>query len=281
MLEIRIKRILDSIIDEAYPHEDPVQMKRLKGYYIKILKKELKSSGGTYHPEGHRIDVYNPSLGGKFIARICIHELSHHIDLMLNGTTGHQKPFYEVYTKLIYASLDLGILKKEDFLGDSRLREQNKVKKIIENYVPKKVKNKPAEKKIIKVYNAYRFREFLKRNGYKWNQLEETWDKELADDMEVFLLEGQGIYSERNNKEPYYEVCIQNLYVDAVIPIVAFGNTYDCREVLKEHGFRFDRETKNWVKKVPTSKLPENIRELRDEYRFVGVGISAGQHKIL
>ena len=279
MLEIRIKRILDSIIDEAYQNEDPVQMKRLKGYYIALVPRELKTCSGRYYADAHRIEVYNLSLGEKSIAKVCIHELAHHIDLVLNGTTGHQAPFYEAYARLIYASLDLGILTKYDFLNDSR--EKAKVQKIVLRYVPKGSKIKSEKKKLIKVFNAFTVKDFLKSAGYQWNPVEQTWEKDLVSDMDVLALEEHGVYSERKKKEPFYDVKYHSLYVDAVIAIVASGDTYGCRDVLKTHGFRYDGQTKNWIKKVPASNLPENIRRLRAEKKFRGLRISAGQQRIL
>ena len=102
VLDRRIKHIMDDIIDVAYKNEDPVMKKKFHQYKLSIIPTENESKSGDYAPATRQIRVYNPSYGTRHMAKCCIHELSHHIDCILHGTSGHQKPFYEIYKRLAY-----------------------------------------------------------------------------------------------------------------------------------------------------------------------------------
>ena len=136
MLHERLKKLMDDIIDVAFSSNDDISdytKKRFKWFKLYVLPKESKTSSGRYIIDTHTIEIYNSRLGGDHMAKCCLHELSHHIDWCLNGTTGHKDPFYAVYAKLIYASLDMGILQLSNF-EDSWSSDSEKVQEIIKGY---------------------------------------------------------------------------------------------------------------------------------------------------
>ena len=238
MLWKYIKKILDDIIDVAYPG----QGRRFKGYKLYLTTEEKSTYSGVYYEKEHKIEIYNMSLGVRHVAKCCLHELSHHIDTILNGTSGHQKPFYEAYTKLIYASLDMGILTPEDF-EDFWSRDRNKVKKIVEKYEPHPVDYVLPVEKIIKVKNCYDKKTQLKENGYIWNNIEQVWEKELEDeDKEIQLVESLELTD--------YKITVMDLYIEAVVYIVATGKTYDYKEELRRLEFYYSKRDNTWKKKT-------------------------------
>ncbi len=269
MLELRIKKYMDDIVDEAFKNEDETARSKYKRYYLKILVKEKAMSSGCYYPDKSLIEIYNPSFGAKHLAKCCLHELSHHIDKVKNGATGHQRPFYEVYRKLIYASLDMGILTTGDF-DDKFSSDKNKVKAMISDYIPHTVKHEKPEELLLKVKNAFTYKELLKGSGFRWNKIEQTWEKEYSKEDEDFL-KSFGILSDKETEDlsmVYYLVKDNNMYIDAVVYIEASGSTYDCREILKEYHFYFNGELKKWVYKVDAADKDKMLLILKTDDRL-------------
>lgn len=262
-VNIRIKKMLEDIIDVAYPYETPEERARYKKFYIEILPKEKKSASGHYVLKTHAIQVYNLSLGEKHLAKCCLHELSHHIELRRTGNTGHQKSFYEVYTKLIYAALDMGIMEKHDF-DDNWSSDANKVRKIVQAYIPHKVEYK-KETRTIYVRDCFSMKDLLKERDYKWSGLEKAWVKDVDDEEdEITYLESIGVCS--------YEVKDSTLQIDLPCYIGAVGETYSIKDQLKERGFHFKKEKKCWIKQVKDKEAVKSvIKDLEKEEIFRGI----------
>ena len=250
-LNMRIKGILNEIIDLAY--ENDKNISRYKAFRFYVVKKERSSKSGTYYCEMQKIEVFNPSLGARHLAKTALHELAHHIEYVKTGDTGHQKSFYEEYRRLIYASMDLGILEKEDF-KDSWSSDHNKVWKIVTEYVPNPRKRKEKVSTLFKVYNGFTVKNVLKSAGYGWNGLEMTWEKETeTPDEEVSFLIENGI-EEKNvpssDKGVYFVQGKNDMKIAAILKITATGNTYECRDVLKKYGFQYYGDKKVWAIKI-------------------------------
>lgn len=270
MLNRRIKRLLNDIIDVAYAPESKEARRRYKSFTIRFLVKENSRSSGVYHCKKHLIEVYNPSLGAHHTAKCCLHELSHHIDYVKNGKTGHQKPFYAEYARLIYASLDMGILEKKDFY-DNWSSDRNKVWKIINEYRPHPVAYKAEETPVISVYNAYAIKGELKAEEYLWNKIEQTWEKEVDEnDIEpaVNKLKELGAVSAEEKNDPkqlYFSIRQPGMTIEAIVYIEAAGKTYEKREQLKNNGFHFNKDKKKWLRKVPASDGNELLNRLNED----------------
>lgn len=261
-LNRRVKKILNDIIDTAYADCEEEKKMQFKHFKLYISNIEKESSSGQYFPSDSRIEVYNPSLGARHMAKCCIHELAHHIDKTKNGTTGHQKPFYEEYKKLIYASLDLGILDKEDFI-DSWSSDRNKVRKLLEKYQPCPVDYQLPGGLILQCRNCYKIRDELKKREFTWNNLEEAWEKTIKkEDKEAFVetLKDLGCKDIEIRNE-------WDMHIDASIIVTANGSTYDAREALKKKGFWFDSDSKTWKRKLRSKDAGlflESVRMMDD-----------------
>lgn len=68
-LNRRIKKILNDIIDTAYEDCTDEQKKQFKHFKLYISNIEKKTSSGMYFPSESRIEVYNPSLGARHMAK--------------------------------------------------------------------------------------------------------------------------------------------------------------------------------------------------------------------
>lgn len=265
-LNRRVKKILNDIIDTAYSDCDEETLKQFKHFRLYISNIEKASSSGQYFPSESRIEVYNPSLGARHMAKCCIHELAHHIDKTKNGTTGHQKPFYEEYRKLMYASLDLGILDRDDFI-DNWSSDRNKVRKMLEKYQPCPVDYQLPGGLILQCRNCYKIRDELKKRDFTWNNMEEAWEKTIKkEDKDAFLemLKDLGCKDVEIRNE-------WDMHIDASIVVTANGNTYDAKEALKKRGFWFDSESKTWKRKLRSKDVGLFLETIRmaDEFKNV------------
>lgn len=284
MLNIRIKNYMNDIIDIAFADKNNMERNRYKNFTLNILVKENTSTSGMYYMNSHVIEVYNPSLGARHLAKCCLHELSHHIDWCQHGISGHQKPFYEIYAKLIYASLDMGILELKDF-DDHWSSDQNKVRAIVEKYEPHPISYQSKSYPMVRVYNGFKIKEALKQNGYKWNNVEQVWEKELQEESSVeesFLTKlGACKQPEKYVELPgiYYRIENPDMYVDAIVYIVADGNTYEKREVLKEYHFYFKKENKMWLCKVKASESNHLLKSLKCDSRLTDINFSILKRK--
>lgn len=283
MLNSRIKKQLEDVIDVAFAEQEKSERERYKWFQLDISSKECQHTSGMYHEKTHIIEIYNPSLGAKHLAKCCLHELSHHIDWCQNGRSGHQKPFYDIYTKLIYASLDMGILELKDF-DDNWSSDQNKVRDIVSRYVPHPVNYHATESVFLRVYNGFPVKDVLKQCGYKWNGVEQVWEKEVDGDIEPeeeILYQLGIVYSEVviNTKQPYYVISDSNMYIDAVVYIKAEGNTYEKREILKEYQFYFKKEKKLWVCKLNAAEYKHMMITLQADERLKDVRFSVLSQK--
>ena len=278
MLEHRVKKILRDIIDVAYADVPEEKREKYKWFKLHILPKELKKRNGSYNAKTHIIEVNNPSRGVSQLAKTCLHEVAHHIDWCKRRQLGHGKTFYAEYAKLIYATLDMKIMKKED-MTDEDSGDWKKVEKILEDYVPHHIDYVIENDTIVKVMNGYNVKDVLKEHGYRWNNLEQVWERYLEEnekDKEKEFLEAAGIKNENpeDKTTPWYEIRRNNLYIDAYVLMEAIGDTYEKREALKKHGFTFNTGKKNaWTCKVKASMLEKKKTEIKEDKELEGIEI--------
>lgn len=138
-LEDTIKKNLCAIIDEAYKDDSLENRRKYKNFSIYIFPdKTCTSVGGTYYPDKKVVRIYNFDEGPLAITGTTLHELSHHIDCMQHGKSGHGKPFYGIYKRLMYTAFDMGQVspkKLREYTLESIYREKNKVLAIIDEYL--------------------------------------------------------------------------------------------------------------------------------------------------
>lgn len=261
VLNRRLKATLNDVIDAAFPEDSVGKRGLYKKFRIQVLNETRKSKNGDYVGSEALIRIYNAFRDSEDIALTSLHELSHHIDRVQRGKTDHQKEFYAVYTKLIYAALNLRVISKEAVQRlDRNSADGAKVLKIVEKWAPNYVE-KDSNKKdsvFICASNCFEQRNFLKDRGYQWNSMEKTWEKEIpAEEAEVekTLLKENGVV-EVQIREP-------GLSCDLFIEIYAEGDTYEKRDALYKNKFRFNKMKKKWSRQVRQSELKDVIADLQ------------------
>lgn len=177
-IEYDLKQKIDRIINYAYRDSDNPNKERFTWFHLKVYVKNFKSLSGVYVVKTHEIRIYDVlALEANNISTL-LHEVAHHIDWVMRGTTDHQRPFYKVYQTLLYAALDLGYTSVSNLKKmDHRNTDYTKVMKILNRYVPTEYSRPDHELFQIKVSQGYALKETLKKNKYFYNGLSKTWDK--------------------------------------------------------------------------------------------------------
>lgn len=151
-----IKTVLQDIVYYAYHDKiSEKEYEKLTKFYVRCENRIVRSYHGKYNCSTHTITIVNLYREPAQIICTTIHELAHHVDYMLRGTTNHRKEFYLVFSRLLYAGLDMGLFAKEEVLDMQRdASDSRKIKNIVESYVSSPIPYKNDKKKVI-VKNGY------------------------------------------------------------------------------------------------------------------------------
>lgn len=245
MIEKQIHDILLSLAKDTFPD------KNIKEFYINIVGKEMNSIHGDYRPRTRTIRVVNLSRPISYIISTSIHELSHHVECCIYGDSGHSKRFYQIYKDLLEKAIKQGIITYENILGQWDIEKLEKnVGKINASLEHKK----ESDEMVVKVGNCYTIKEQLKDRGYGYNKVEQKWQKmvnvNLVEDEKSFLKE----VIDMKNVEitGKYEITLNPIYY------ISVSNCFDCKDTLKENGYRYKGYNKKgncWVKKIKASDV--------------------------
>ena len=236
---IKLKNILNDLIDYAY--NDREKASTYKNFYVEVVNRNMRSKHGDYNSHSRHIRVFNLYRQDDAIIATTIHELAHHVDYINRGITDHQKEFYIVFKKLLYGALDMGLFSKELFLLATRdASDSNKIATMIAGYTPQTVSYKES-KRVVEVFNCFSIKDKLKENGYKFNSINKTWEKEveLRDVCveEKFLNELSADYKVKH---------ITDISFSGTRKIIATKGSFEHKELLKEEGFHYVKEKRWW-----------------------------------
>lgn len=164
---IEIKKILEDIVFYTYNGkiENSTYIRLLK-FYVKLENKITKSYHGLYTYEDSSITITNLYRSQTNIICTTIHELAHHIDRVFRGKSDHSQEFYKIFKELLFTGLNMGLFTKEEALEmETDASDSNKIRKIIDEYIPNPINYKENEKKII-VKNCYKIKDILKEKNF-------------------------------------------------------------------------------------------------------------------
>lgn len=265
-LAIKIKRMLNDIIDVVYAQElNPATLGKLKRFTIYATEAEyLTKLGDCWYNKDGSASIRLLGLGRDRYQEsliVAIHEISHHIERTLFGTSGHSAQFYDIHKKLLFASFDMGILAVTDVTdnSESRARNQDKLARMMKDYVPHPIAYKTDVTNIF-IYNSYAIKDQLKARGYRWNGLDQAWTKEvqnIALQEEYAFLQSLAVPPE-NVREVQGGAVVTRLRKSAKL----FEVPYDQREVVKKLGYRWVDASKKkyWKKNIDGDDLPAEER---------------------
>lgn len=253
------KLILDDIITYTYDDIDEYTVCRYLNYQLNFIGKELKSKNGECSMEGE-ISIYNLSRKPKDIWITLIHEMAHHIDIIKRGTTDHKQEFYDIMQQLLFTALDMGILDESDILLYSGSTTVKKIKNMLSEYEKRPILYK-KEFMVIKVYNAYKVKNILKKAGYTYNPEAKAW--EFICNKAVLNAELDALHDLIGLKNveviSYYDRCLE-----VKAKIIVRGNTYLSKAELKSVGMQFDSKNKQWYKFIKATEYEMMVNLILD-----------------
>lgn len=265
-LAVEIKKMLNDIIDVAF--RDSVSAKMLgqfKRFTIFCTEEELGSKlADCWFNKDGSASIRILGLGRERYQRkliSAIHEVSHHIERSLHGSSGHGPEFYRIHKLLLFAAFDMHILTVEDVVdGESRAGNKHKLARMMNDYVPHPTSYK-ADVVHLFVYNSFEVKEQLKARGYKWNRLDTAWTREIHKDelgSEKDFLFSLGLL-ETDIKWVEGGAVVTRLRKSAKL----FHVPRECNGIVKKLGYRWvdAGKKKYWQKKLDGDVLPEDERK--------------------
>jgi len=278
---IHIRNILLDILKETYILKDDKQTQtedslrrrvvteenqyNLEKFYIDFPGTVTKSRHGSYNAKLKKITIYNTYREDALVLCTTLHELAHHCDYVLNHNLGHNDSFYKEFERLLYVSMDMGLLKKEDILSANRdATDYNKICKILHKYHPCKLEYK-KDIKTISVENSYICKNELKERDYYFNGINKTWDIDTEDvESEIVFLETlKEKYKDKNITYKIKEAT--DIHFDGVniVVITVSGNTYPTKDILSKLKYKYDGKKQTWTKSVDKDALDAHLHKLK------------------
>lgn len=264
-LAVRLKSQMNDIIDVAYGRDgktSEAMLRQLKRFNIFCTEQEMSSRWGDCRwntsDRSSQIRIVNmQSASYKDVLVTTVHEVAHHIDFSFNDHSGHQEPFYNAFSKLLFACFDMGILVIDDVQEHNSRCKQNTLKRL-RDYIPNPVDYKKDIVQIL-VSNCFEVKNDLKARGYRWNPLDASWSKEInknntEEEMDYLLslgLQGDDIKTVEGGAVVVRLKKFVRLY----------NVPYDDKETVKKYGYRWSgSKEKCWEKTINKSDIPADER---------------------
>lgn len=268
-MNFQVYELMCDIVNKAYPPSDYPD-NRFTKFFIKIQTKELKTIHGRYFRNTREIEIFNMSRPNGHIVMTTLHEVAHHIDYEIRGSSDHSKTFYIVLKQLLVTAIGMGVLNQNDLLTK---HDSADLERLIRHFGDINEWDIPfvlykSEDFTIRVRQSYSIKDLLKARGYHYSKLHQAWEKTFTAGLEDELIYLRGIIQEEHievssSKElsfnTYYYICV--------------FESFQHRERLKELGYIYNGygiKKKSWNKKVLSKELKKEKIKLND---LVGIKV--------
>lgn len=258
MDEFHMSKILRDIAQKTY------KTTKIPPFRLELYVEERKTFHGDYNPRTTTIRVFNMSRPTQHIISTTIHELAHHVDFSINGTSGHNKRFYGILKELMETAVKCGYINYESARKKMDSRDISQMEKYYgpvsasydENYDTFK------DVRIVKVYKSFPIKDWLKEADFHYNKIDKIWEKEVnkdeAEDLKNRILEQNQSVEVKVDK-------FNEIQVEAFYYVIVTKNTYPHKEELSANGYKYKGyyiDSNSWVKKIKTSELAREKRFL-------------------
>lgn len=250
-----LTQMLEDIIDIAY--KDSSSLENLKTFRIILDDRNLKTRLGDYNKVNGIIRIFhlqNEAWQDTIVT--LLHEASHHIDNIFRGMTNHDKNFYEIHKCLIYTAFDMNIISKADVVvSTTTAQNKNKLAAMIKDYIPKNIDYKNGTK-TIHVYNAFSVRKALTAQGYQWNDIDKSFEKNI--DVNLISDEKKYLYT--------LGICDSQVLLTSGTAVITrlhknvfiYNVKYPMHKVLIELNYVWNVKNQCWNKKILSDSLSQD-----------------------
>lgn len=247
-----LKKKALEIIELAYGQVNEDVKKSYKNFLINLNKKEIKINEKY---ESRKIEIYNLWRNESELVNSMIIGLAHHVDYCDRGETDNKAHFISIYKKMLHIALDEDYLIFNDLINSGDYKNIKRIRDVLADYW-----RKDKAKKTIKleVYNCYSIKNFLKERGFMYNKLSRAW--ETQDDVN----EINNVANIILNMNPYVKVRKvpdNKISINIQALVVASGNTYIYKDILKQEKFYF--ENGYWKKRIYANEYYNEIKKLK------------------
>lgn len=221
---------------------DEETRKSYQYFSIELSKKELKRNERY---KDRVITVYNLYRQEDEIVNSLIIGLAHHIDWCNRGETGTKnagKPFLTLYETMLFEALDEGLLSFEELKASRDYENIKLIRDITSTYFPPEQLKKRC---ILEVYSCFPIKDYLKSQGFSYNQIHRSWDIEVDTNSVARL---QQVIIEKCKTAEIKTRDINKIIFGLPAKVCISGNTYKYKEILRENKYYF--ENQKWCKKI-------------------------------
>lgn len=252
---------LKEIVDKTYPN------KEIPNFRIEVIAKELKSKYGDYSWKDKKIRILNLSIGANSLVTTALHELSHHCERAMYGSTGHKKEhFYEVFRDLLATGIKIGIINYEEArnaIDGTDIRMLEKYFGKIEDQYDETMDDR-KNLSTIKVENSFNIREQLKAREYSYDGMGKFWKKDILNNE----VEKEKVYLLSLDNKIVIKVHSATQLVIEAVYYVCIYKCFEHKDKLKEMGYMFRgyniKKDNPWVKKIKAAELEDEKKLLKD-----------------
>lgn len=140
--EIKIALVL--LGQTAYPALD-----KIDAFTLHLSNDANPKAHGDYTPSKMHINIYNClNKSREHLIATAVHELCHHIEILLTGSTGHSKNFYKILHEMLGYAMALEELHFDyDEAKAKKMIDSNDIRMMEKNFgIPKPLKSSNSEK---------------------------------------------------------------------------------------------------------------------------------------
>ena len=264
------------LIHKAFSEHHYLVRKRFADFHVRTFLPSKKSMLGQYNALNHTIALYGTGNRAKRdIVITFLHELSHHIETMQVGRSGHQKSFYDIHKKLLETAVDYNIITIDDITTKSMQDASNskKLAKMFQNYKKKPIpegsampnvfflsalRDEPLVDEVVRIRCQKSDANIFSSRGYVWNNTRFVWSKRF---QEYNSLRQEEDWLKSIGLSPYNKDDV--VYWTKYITLIVEGDTYTWKEALKDMGFLYNSEQKQWTKQTTLEEAKLDIKMLK------------------
>lgn len=254
-LVYKLKKDILNLLNMVLVGEIDEQTKKSYQYFnIELSRKELKRNESY---KNRTITVYNLYRQEDEIINSIIIGLAHHIDWCNRGETGNKnagKPFLELYETLLYEALDQGMISFEKLKESNDYDNSKLIRDITSTYFSKQ---RTEERCVLEVHSCYPIKDYLKKQGFRYNEFHQSWDIEVNTNSVNRLSEA--ILNKCKTAEVKTR-SINKIIFGLTARICITGYTYKFKDILKENKYYY--ENQKWYKNIQADMYLEERNRL-------------------
>lgn len=226
-------------------------------FHLSLIDKKYRAEHCRYVPmtgkEEARIDIFQPRRPGMEILMSAIHGTAHHILFCDRGSEKHSKRFFRIQYELTNSAVRLGYLDYEQVAYLPTCRMMYEICGAIQAEFGAEIAiNKSNESMYVDNHRCIKeTRNIMVELGFIYSPAESLWELN-AGNQKIDSVRDELSKLKCRNLLKVKTLPFTTVFHNPVIAVIVTGNTYEYRNVLKDHGYYFSN---GWKKKIHASEF--------------------------